>query len=184
VVVVGIIARHPLTRVPENTIKFVVGVMLTAFGTFFAGEGIGVKWWHEDVVILPLLGIYLAASVVLIMYLRRPAPSVERKQLGAERVVRAVGSELWSLLVGDGSIAIVAIAVLFGVGFQIAKLGSGAEPWPQPLFVAGVIAAVVIGIWGTAAKKRPAAPASVTVSANGGTDGELPAHKSTEQPVT
>jgi uncharacterized membrane protein len=184
VVVVGVIARHPLTRVPENTIKFVVGVMLTAFGTFFAGEGIGVKWWHEDVVILPLLGIYLAASVVLIMYLRRPAPSVERKQLGAERVVRAVGSELWSLLVGDGSIAIVAIAVLFGVGFQIAKLGSGAEPWPQPLFVAGVIAAVVIGIWGTAAKKRPAAPASVTVSANGGTDGELPAHKSTEQPVT
>lgn len=55
VAVVGVAFRHPLTRVPENTLKYVVGIMLTAFGTFFAREGIGVQWWQNDVVIIPLI---------------------------------------------------------------------------------------------------------------------------------
>ena len=36
--------RHPLARVPENALKFAVGVMLTALGTFWAGEGLGIDW--------------------------------------------------------------------------------------------------------------------------------------------
>ena len=33
---------------PENTLKFVVGVMLTSFGTFWGGEGLGIEWWYDD----------------------------------------------------------------------------------------------------------------------------------------
>ena len=44
VVIIGALVRHPLSRVPENTLKFTVGVMLTSFGTFWAGEGVGIDW--------------------------------------------------------------------------------------------------------------------------------------------
>src|SRR5215471_4723298 len=49
VILVGAILRVPLTRVPENTLKFVVGIMLTTFGTFWMGEGFGVQWPLADV---------------------------------------------------------------------------------------------------------------------------------------
>jgi uncharacterized membrane protein len=45
VVVVGALVRAPLQRVPENALKFTVGVMLTTFGTFWGGEGLGIEWW-------------------------------------------------------------------------------------------------------------------------------------------
>ncbi len=48
VVVLGVVLRAPLTKVPENLMKATVGVMLTSFGVFFVGEGIGVDWWHDD----------------------------------------------------------------------------------------------------------------------------------------
>ncbi len=152
VVVAGIVLRHPLTRVPENLMKYVVGVMLTAFGTFFAGEGVGIDWWRDDLVLLPLLAIYVVVSVALITYLRRPArPAVAKRRLVA--AAEAVWSEIWGLFVGDGAIAIVALAVLFGVGFHIAKV-SGSDPYAQPLMVIGVIVAVVVGIWGSGVKHR------------------------------
>ncbi len=44
VILAGALVRGPLTKVPENTLKFVVGLMLTTFGTFWAGEGFGVDW--------------------------------------------------------------------------------------------------------------------------------------------
>lgn len=61
VIVVGFAARRPLTRVPENAMKFTVGVMLTSFGIFFLGEALDVPWWHAD---LSLLLIVLALAVV------------------------------------------------------------------------------------------------------------------------
>ena len=53
VAVVGVLVRKPLERVPENTIKFTVGVMLTSFGCFWAAEGAGVSWPGDE---LSLLG--------------------------------------------------------------------------------------------------------------------------------
>ena len=44
VLIAGIIVHGPLTQVPENTLKFGVGVMLTSFGIFWSGEGAGVSW--------------------------------------------------------------------------------------------------------------------------------------------
>ena len=62
VAALGCIVRRPLEQVPENTMKFVVGIMLTTFGTFWAGEGLGVAWPGEDLSIIPLLAIYLLFS--------------------------------------------------------------------------------------------------------------------------
>ncbi|HZT16976.1 MAG TPA: hypothetical protein VFA19_13635 [Gaiellaceae bacterium] len=66
VVAVGFAARRPLTRVPENAMKFAVGVMLTSFGAFFVGEALDVPWWHGDVslllIVLGLAGVSVAAA--------------------------------------------------------------------------------------------------------------------------
>jgi uncharacterized membrane protein len=78
VVVVGVAfaAHAPLSRVPENTLKFVVGLMLTAFGTFWAGEGVGLDWPGADWAILGLLAFYAltAGGLILALRGRTPAP--------------------------------------------------------------------------------------------------------------
>jgi uncharacterized membrane protein len=68
---VGAIVRAPLSRVPENTLKFAVGVMLTSFGTFWAGEGAGVKWPGEDASLLGILALLLATALLTVRVLRR-----------------------------------------------------------------------------------------------------------------
>ena len=54
VVILGVIVRGPLSRVPENTLKFVVGIMLTSFGTFWGAEGAGAVWPGSDASLLVL----------------------------------------------------------------------------------------------------------------------------------
>jgi uncharacterized membrane protein len=70
----GAILRAPLERVPENLLKYIVGVMLTSFGTFWGGEGLGIQWWHEDLFLLVLVGVYLTYTWGLVLWLRRTAP--------------------------------------------------------------------------------------------------------------
>jgi uncharacterized membrane protein len=71
VVVVGLLVRAPLARVPENTIKFSVGVLLTTFGMFWAAEGAGVDWPGGDVFLLAILAFTGALSLGLVRLLRR-----------------------------------------------------------------------------------------------------------------
>ncbi|MCL6439644.1 MAG: hypothetical protein K6T51_13635 [Rubrobacteraceae bacterium] len=71
VVLAGVLLRRPLTRVPENTLKFVVGVMLTSFGTFWVGEGLGVAWPQGDLSILYLAMSLLVFSWVEVRRMRR-----------------------------------------------------------------------------------------------------------------
>jgi uncharacterized membrane protein len=71
VILVGAIVRVPLSKVPENTLKFIVGVMLTTFGTFWTGEGFGVNWPLADVFLLILAAIYLGAAFLLIAWLKQ-----------------------------------------------------------------------------------------------------------------
>jgi len=68
VAVVGIAVRAPLSRVPENTMKFAVGVMLTAFGMFWGAEGAGAHWPLDDaalLVLVPAVALYALALVAL-----------------------------------------------------------------------------------------------------------------------
>jgi uncharacterized membrane protein len=77
----GLALRAPLARVPENTMKFVVGVMLTAFGTFWGAEGAGARWPGSDAALLVLAPCVAAFALGLVAVLRRvpaaaPAPAV------------------------------------------------------------------------------------------------------------
>ena len=77
VVAVGAVVRGPLERVPENTLKYAVGVLLTSFGVFWAGEGTGVDWPGSDLAILGIVAFLAAVSFALTSYLRRaPRPVV------------------------------------------------------------------------------------------------------------
>ena len=73
VLVVGAVAHRPLARVPENALKFGVGVMLSAFGVFWTGEGLDVDWPGGDASLLAFAALFLATG------------------LGAARMVRAAG---------------------------------------------------------------------------------------------
>ena len=67
----GLTVRAPLTRVPENTLKFAVGVLLTAFGTLWGVEGAGAHWPAGDLTLLPLIGGVLGFALGAVCYLRR-----------------------------------------------------------------------------------------------------------------
>jgi uncharacterized membrane protein len=73
VVVTGVAIRAPLARVPENTLKFCVGVMLTAFGTFWGAEGAGASWPGTDAALLALIPGIALLALGLVRYLRRAA---------------------------------------------------------------------------------------------------------------
>jgi len=70
VVGIGAAVRAPLQRIPENTLKYVVGIMLTTFGTFWGGEGLGIEWWGGDLFLLVLIVFYLAISWLLVLWIR------------------------------------------------------------------------------------------------------------------
>ncbi len=64
----------PLAKVPENTLKFAVGVMLTTYGLFWAGEGLGVSWPGGDAMLLVIALAVLAASLITVRSLRQRTP--------------------------------------------------------------------------------------------------------------
>jgi uncharacterized membrane protein len=72
VIAVGVAVRAPLSRVPENTLKFAVGVMLTSFGMFWGGEGAGAHWPGGDGALLVLIPAVLVFALAAVAVVRRP----------------------------------------------------------------------------------------------------------------
>lgn len=85
--VVGVAVRAPLARVPENTMKFAVGIMLTTFGTFWAAEGVGVEWPGTDLSILGILVFVVAVAFGLVALLRQR----HERQVVGSTPVRGMG---------------------------------------------------------------------------------------------
>jgi uncharacterized membrane protein len=147
VVVAGVALRHPLTRVPENLVKYAVGIMLTAFGTFFAGEGLGVDWWNGDWALLALIAGYALASYIFgRLLLWRPAEIVDARLI---RMVRVAALEVWGLFVTDGLLAIFAIAALAAANLFLSRT-TGQRTNGGLLLVAGIILALGISLWAAA----------------------------------
>jgi len=69
----GVVVRKPLARVPENTLKYAVGILLTSLGTFWAAEGMGASWPGDFLSIFVLAGVFFAASRLAVTLIRRPA---------------------------------------------------------------------------------------------------------------
>jgi uncharacterized membrane protein len=71
VTVTGVVVRAPLAKVPENAMKFSVGIMLTSFGTFWGAEGAGVRWPGSDAALLVIVPVVAAVSLGYAAWLRR-----------------------------------------------------------------------------------------------------------------
>lgn len=80
VLMIGALVHRPLSRVPENTLKFGVGVMLSAFGVFWCGEGIGVEWPGSDWALPVLAGAFLMVAACGVWLARA---SVKQESTGA-----------------------------------------------------------------------------------------------------
>lgn len=76
VAVIGAAVHRPLARVPENALKFVVGVMLSAFGLFWTGEGLGVPWPGGDAALLAFAALFLIVGLSLVAFLKPRAAAL------------------------------------------------------------------------------------------------------------
>jgi uncharacterized membrane protein len=89
---VGFFVAKQLSAVPENTIKTVVGIMLTSFGLFWVGGGAGVHWPGSDLFILVLIGLFLVVTMGTVALLRTQHPALPSPSAAAPRDALAHGS--------------------------------------------------------------------------------------------
>jgi Ca2+/H+ antiporter, TMEM165/GDT1 family len=73
VLAIGAVIHRPLSRVPENILKFGVGVMLSAFGVFWTGEGLGIAWPGGDLALLLFAALFLGAGLIGSVFARKLA---------------------------------------------------------------------------------------------------------------
>jgi uncharacterized membrane protein len=76
VLLIGAIVHRPLARVPENTLKFAVGVMLSAFGVFWTGEGLGIDWPGHDLALLLFVAVFCSAGLMSSAVARKPSMEI------------------------------------------------------------------------------------------------------------
>jgi len=74
VAAIGLMVHRPLARIPENALKFVVGLMLTSFGVFWTGEGLGAEWPGADLALVAIFVIVAVAAFVMVRWLRGAYP--------------------------------------------------------------------------------------------------------------
>ena len=80
VVLVGVAVRAPLARVPENALKFVVGILLASFGVFWSTEGAGVEWPGGDAALPVVVAAIAGYAVLAVVVLRRSATATFQEQ--------------------------------------------------------------------------------------------------------
>ena len=174
VVLLGLWLHRPLARVPENALKFGVGVLLAAFGTFWVGEGIGLQWRGADWAILALIGAFLVVALGLVQLcalLRRDLVAVSKVKASAAAarpgVLAVIGWELLGLFFDDGFLAagivVWVLAAWFGEARHVV-----AGPIDGLLFTAGLAAvlgasagrqvALTFGASGSSGRSAPHPP--------------------------
>jgi uncharacterized membrane protein len=153
VLALGVWLHRPLARVPENTLKFAVGVMLTAFGTFWVGEGMGLHWPAGDLAILLLIALYLVLAACMVALCRRlrasaapRPPHAKGTAAGSGSAWRAVLDEGIGLFIDDVPLALGSVAWVLLTGALVAR--TRLAPLPLALvLVAGIAALLGLSAW-------------------------------------
>jgi uncharacterized membrane protein len=162
VTVLGIVLHKPLTAIPENTLKFCVGVLIAAFGTFWTGEGLGLTWPGADWALLALVPAYAAVALLLRSACRRARAAAQNRpakakakakakaqatlQAGTAAVpvwLRGLFSEVAGLFVDDGLLAAGSVLWIAAAGLPGA-LGHDSGAAAGVLFFAGF--AILLGL--------------------------------------
>ena len=140
VLAAGIALRQPLSKIPENSLKFTVGALLTGFGVFWCCEGLGAPWPGGDWAILALVAVYLAAGLGLTALLR--GAGVEGDGMS---VLKALGAEIFKMFAADLWLTLTALAavVICAVGLRAHVLTAGVLPF---VLAAGVLLALGVGV--------------------------------------
>jgi uncharacterized membrane protein len=94
VLLAGIAVRAPLARVPENTMKFAVGVMLSSFGMFWGAEGAGASWPGGDAALLVIIPGLALVSVGMVAWLRNRRGAEPAAELEASAGAGAAAGEM------------------------------------------------------------------------------------------
>jgi uncharacterized membrane protein len=141
VAIVGLALHRPLARVPENLLKFCVGALLSGFGAFWAGEGLGMTWVGGDWVLPLLILAFTVTALVLVRLSRglhssawardpsRPAGASASGAVHRDGALAAAVREVWGLFVDDGLLALgilVVIAVCAGLQRGVSRAYPGA----------------------------------------------------------
>ena len=93
VILLGVALHRPLALVPENMLKFAVGVMISSFGVFWVGEGLGFAWPKDDLSILGLIAAFLLTSLLSIRVVRRQTASRAGQAAAAAAAAARTGQE-------------------------------------------------------------------------------------------
>ncbi len=112
----------PLTRVPENTMKLAVGVMLTSFGTFWGAEGAGARWPGGDAA-LPVLVLALLACSYAIVARLRDGGALARPRTLLPRAAAQLG-EPWSFVLGDDLETVLGVALVLALTALLATVSA------------------------------------------------------------
>ena len=148
VVALGIVLRRPLSAIPENTLKFGVGILLSAFGCFWVVEGLGFGWSTGDAAILMLILFFAVEGLVLVMATRRlrqaraqrPEPQHSAGGAGlpvASGFVAVAAREIWGLFVDDGWLAAGVLTILVGA-FTVVQMAGVVWTGANVLLVAAL----------------------------------------------
>jgi uncharacterized membrane protein len=119
VIALGVVVHKPLTNIPENTLKFMVGIMLVTFGTFWSGEGIGIAWPLSNLFILVLIAFYLLLCLLLIGWISRRTLNSNIKEPNLQKypIPLRILMEIFDFFCGDWTVfwgvAITVATVLF-----------------------------------------------------------------------
>jgi len=154
VAIAGFAIHKPLSKVPENTMKFVVGTLLTSFGIFWGAEGAGAEWPHKDLSLLAIIPFVLLVSFGLIELLKiRKAKNLPVRKLNlptfsepskdSSVIVRWIGGFLffwYDFIIGDDWR--VAAGVVAGF-FAIHSLGVSSW-WLMPVVVAVLLSSTLL----------------------------------------
>ena len=142
--IAGFVLAKPLSRVPENAMKFSVGILLTSFGIFWGAEGSGAKWPGDNWAVLGLIGFVSALSFALVIFLKRRYSRerievLEELSEFAEEVIlepqtggiinglKAFGEFWYDFIIGDDWTIAVGIVIAF-FGTEWLK-GSTGQSW-------------------------------------------------------